>query len=442
MKNILVFIGVLLAAMVLMVGTFSAGVMVGRTTDLSIFSEWLPLANIPPLQVQELDATPSASEIDAGTPIELKRLFRPFWESWDLVKEYYVGQPVDEELMMRGAIRGMLESLGDEHTSYLDPEMYARMNDSLEGQEYEGIGAWVDISGDYLTIISPMPGSPAEKAGLRPDDKVIAIDGEDMTGIDGQLVRQRVLGPKGSAVVLTILREGVPEPFDVEVIRDAIDIPMVTGRMLDDNIAYVRLSTFGDDATKELKDILKDLMNQNPDGLILDLRYNGGGLLGTAIDVVSQFIGHGDVMIEEFGDGRVDRFQAKRGGFATEIPLVVLINEGSASASEIVAGAVQDLERGYLVGTTSYGKGSVQVLTALKNDEGAVRITVARWLTPEGRQINEQGLTPDFNVEITQEDLDAGKDPQLDKAVEVLLKKLVPPPTPVPSPTPALTPTP
>jgi carboxyl-terminal processing protease len=263
-----------------------------------------------------------------------------------------------------------------------------------------------------------------------------------MTGIDGQLVRQRVLGPKGSAVVLTILREGVPEPFDVEVIRDAIDIPMVTGRMLDDNIAYVRLSTFGDDATKELKDILKDLMNQYPDGLILDLRYNGGGLLGTAIDVVSQFIGHGDVMIEEFGDGRVDRFQAKRGGFATEIPLVVLINEGSASASEIVAGAVQDLERGYLVGTTSYGKGSVQVLTALKNYEGAVRITVARWLTPEGRQINEQGLTPDFNVEITQEDLDAGKDPQLEKAVEVLLKKLVPPPTPVPSPTPALTPTP
>ena len=438
----MIVIGVLLAAMVLMVGTFSAGVMVGRTTDLSILSEWLPLVNIPPLQVQELDATPSASEIDAGTPTELKRLFRPFWESWDLVNEYYVGQPVDEELMMRGAIRGMLESLGDEHTSYLDPDMYARMNESLEGQEYEGIGAWVDISGDYLTIISPMPGSPAEKAGLRPDDKVIAIDGEDMTGIDGQLVRQRVLGPKGSAVVLTILREGVPEPFDVEVIRDAIDIPMVSGRMLDDNIAYVRLSTFGDDATKELKDILKDLVSQNPDGLILDLRYNGGGLLTTAIDVVSQFIGHGEVMIEEFGDGRVDRFQAKRGGLATKIPLVVLINEGSASASEIVAGAVQDLERGYLVGTQSYGKGSVQVLTALKNDEGAVRITVARWLTPEGRQINEQGLSPDFNVEITEEDLDAGKDPQLDKAVEVLLKKLVPPPTPVPSPTPELTPTP
>lgn len=439
MKKFLILVGVLLLASIIMMGTFSAGVVVGRTTDLSM---WLPVANIPPLQVLEIEATPSTSESDADTPEDLKELFHPFWESWDMVKEFYVDQPVDEELMMQGAIRGMLESLGDPHTSYLDPQMFERSNAHLEGEEYEGIGAWVDITGDYLTIVSPMPGSPAEKAGLRPEDKVVAIDGEDMTGIDGELVRQRVLGPKGSVVILTILRKDESEPFDVEVTREAIVVPMVTSRILDDNIAYVQLYTFGDDATEELKDTLRELMKQNPSGLILDLRGNGGGYLETAIDVASQFIGDGEVMIEDFGDGRQDHFKAKRGGLATEIPLVVLINEGSASASEIVAGAVQDRQRGYLVGTTSFGKGSVQTYSELKNGQGAVRITIARWLTPNGRQINEVGLTPDFIVELTPEDFDAGQDPQLDKAVEVLLKKLVPPPTPVPSTTPVLTPTP
>ena len=222
----------------------------------------------------------------------------------------------------------------------------------LEGQEYEGIGAWVDITGEYLTIISPMPGSPSEKAGLKPNDKIIAIDGVDMTGLDGEAVRQKVLGPKGSIVTLTIQREGVEEPFDVKVTRDAIIVPMVAGRMLDNNIAYVQLFTFGDDTTPELKDTLSQLLDQNPTGLILDLRNNGGGYLDTAIDVVSQFVDKGIVMQEVYGDGRVENYESKGGGLATQIPMVVLVNEGSASASEIVAGAIQDLGRGYLVGDT------------------------------------------------------------------------------------------
>lgn len=177
--------------------------------------------------------------------------------------------------------------------------------------------------------------------------------------------------------------------------------------------------------------------------MILDLRNNGGGYLVTAIDVASQFIKDGVIMIEEYGDGRRDVYEARRGGRATDIPLVVLVNEGSASASEIVAGAIQDRGRGYLVGVTTYGKGSVQNYVELDNGQGAVRVTVARWLTPNGRQIHEVGLQPDFVVEITEEDLVAGRDPQLDQAIAVLLKKLTPPPTAIPTPTPVeTTPTP
>ncbi len=312
--------------------------------------------------------------------------------------------------------------MGDQHTSYLDPDMFERANATLEGEEYEGIGAWVDITGDYLTIISPMPDSPADKAGLQPGDKVFAVDGDDMTGIDGEVVRKRVIGPKDSIVTLTIIREGVEELFDVEVKRASIMVPTIDYEIRDDNIAYIRLFTFGESTGKDLKAALKELLKENPDGLILDLRYNGGGFLDTAIQVVSEFIGDGVVMYEEFGDGQRKTYKAKRGGAAIEIPLVVLINEGSASASEIVAGAIQDRGRGILVGTTSFGKGSVQVYTPLRNEQGAVRITIARWMTPDNHQIMGIGLEPDFVIELTEEDIQNEIDTQLEKAIELLKK--------------------
>ncbi len=355
-----------------------------------------------------------------GTPEDLQTLFGPFWQAWDLVHDQYVDQPVDNESLMRGAIKGMLESLGDPHTSYLDPEQNKMLNTQLKGEDsYEGIGAWVDTTNEYLTIISPMPGSPAEKAGLKPGDKIIAVDGADMTGIDSELVRKKVIGPAGSTVKLTISREG-QDPFDVDVKRASITVPSLETRMLDNDIAYVHLFVFGDTTADELKKALNELMDQNPQGLILDLRYNGGGYLETAIDVASQFVDNGTIMIEEYGDGKRDTYEARSGGVATDIPMVVLINEGSASASEIVAGAIQDRERGSLVGVKSYGKGSVQIPTQLKDNEGAVRITIARWLTPSGRTIHQKGLDPDYVVPITDEDVAANRDPQLDKAIELL----------------------
>ncbi|MCJ7624831.1 MAG: S41 family peptidase, partial [Anaerolineaceae bacterium] len=230
-----------------------------------------------------------------------------------------------------------------------------------------------------------------------------------------------ILGPAGTEVTLTIQRESEPEPFDVSIVRAEITIPSVVGELLEKNIAYIQLFNFGQNTQKELHDALKDLLAQNPDGLILDLRYNGGGYLNTAVSVVSEFIEADKVVLyEEMGDGSRHTFTTSGKGLATEIPMIVLVNKGSASASEIAAGAIQDHERGLLVGTTTFGKGLVQNWIPLKSEDGAVRVTIARWLTPDERQIHEKGLEPDVLVEITEEDIKLERDTQLEKAIEIL----------------------
>jgi carboxyl-terminal processing protease len=362
---------------------------------------------------------PECPYVDAegDTPEEYQNLFAPFWEAWDIVHNQFVDQPVDDLALMRGAIKGMLEALEDRHTSYMTPEEFQQANEALDG-EYEGIGAWVDITGDYVEIISPMRGSPAAEAGLQPNDRVVGIDGEDMTGIPGDLVLRRILGPAGTDVTLTIRRGD--EIFDVTITRATIIVPTVEYEMLDDDIAYIGLYNYGDKTTSQLRSALQELLDQDPVGLVFDLRGNGGGYLNTAIQVVSEFIGEGVVMYEQYGDGETYNYEAIPGGLATEIPLVVLVDQGTASASEITAGAIQDLGRAPLVGVTTFGKGSVQNWNALQNNAGGVRVTVARWLTPNGRQISEIGLEPEYIVEMTPEDYDEGRDPQLDKAIEVL----------------------
>ncbi|MBL7164285.1 MAG: S41 family peptidase [Anaerolineales bacterium] len=386
------------------------------------------------------EALPVPSGDDTGTPEELEELFVPFWETWA-----FTHRP-DDQALMQGAISGMLDALGDQHTSYMDPDQFTQANIPLDGT-YEGIGAWVDPNRDYLTIVSPMSGSPAEEAGMLPGDEIVAVDGDDMTGIDGNLVIRRVLGPAGSKVILTVRRQGVEEPFDVEITRATITIPSVEYRMMDNDIAYVQLFNFGNETHQDLRDALEEVLDQDPVGLIFDLRNNGGGFLNTAIDVSSEFIDEGVILYEEYGDGRRDTYSANGNGLATDIPLVVLINEGTASASEIVSGAIQDYDRALLVGTTSFGKGSVQNWIPLSNNQGAVRITIARWLTPDERQIHEVGLEPDYPLAVisqaaiddgfdpesfglpmaqvvilSDEDIQEGRDPQLDKAVEVLLE--------------------
>lgn len=407
-RNILL----VLLAIFLLAGAFSGGLIFG----------WLIPKPSAVETITQITPTQPAVTNEPVEPGNMQTLFRPFWEAWDIVHDQYVDQPVDDLKLMQGAIRGMLDSLGDIHTGYLDPDEYAEATMPLEGS-YGGIGAYVDASGDFLTIISPMPGSPAEEAGLRAGDMVIAVDGKDVTGVDPNIVLKSVRGDEGTSVILTIKREDKAEPFDVTIQREIITIASVEYRMLDENIGYIGLLQFADTTTADLKKALKDLLAEEPVGLILDLRNNGGGYLDTAIEVVSQFIPSGRVMIEQLGTGEEVNYDALHGGSAIDIPLVVLVNEGSASASEITAGAIQDLGRAKLVGTTTYGKGSVQNWIPLKDNQGAVKVTIARWLTPNGRQINGVGLTPDIVVELTEEDIAAERDPQLQKAIDLLLGK-------------------
>lgn len=413
LKTILLVFGI----GILVVGSFAGGYVTG---------------NLAPIQMPEaleeaepIEIPTTSPEQQAATPEEMQTLFGPFWEAWNLVHENYVDQPVDDVALMRGAISGMMDALGDQHSSYMDPEDYKTANEGLEG-EYEGIGAYVDTTTEYLTITSPIPGSPAERAGLLPGDQVIAIDGEDMTGIDAEVARLKVLGPANTTVVLTVLREGESEPLEFSIVREKITIASSSGEMLDNRIAYVQVTTFGSNTTPELLATLQELMVQNPKGIILDLRNNGGGYLQTAIEVASQFMNEGVIMYEVYGDGTRDMYEALPNGLATDIniPMLVLINEGSASASELVAGALQDSGRAKLVGTVSYGKGSVQNWIPLSGENGAVRITIAKWLTPNENWIHEVGLTPDYAVELTPDDRKAGLDPQLDKAVEILLEMI------------------
>jgi carboxyl-terminal processing protease len=401
---------IVLAAMLatlLALGLFFGGLIAGL---------YIPDNIVATLALPGLKA--AATTVD-GKTVNRDELFKPFWQAYDLVKSDYVEQPVNEEKMMQGAIRGMMESLDDPHSSYMDPNEYRQMADPLEGS-YEGIGAIVDIKGDYVTFISFFPGSPAELAGFKPGDMVLEVNGKDMTGIDGNLVLNQIRGPAGTEVTLKLKRKGQDDPIVATVKRQKITMNSVESKMLDNNIAYVDLLTFGEKTNGELTAALKKVLDEKPKGLILDLRNNGGGYLNTAIEVASQFLNTDVVLYEEYGTGEMKTFHTNSGGIAKDIPMVVLINGGSASASEIVAGALQDTGRAKLVGEKSYGKGSVQNWIPLDNKEGAVRITIARWLTPNKRQINEKGLEPDVKIELTEENVKALDDVQLKKAVEIL----------------------
>jgi carboxyl-terminal processing protease len=346
--------------------------------------------------------------------------FAPFWEAVDLVQTRYYNQPVDQVALVEGAINGMLETLEDPHTIYLSPELETAQREEFEGdQEIQGIGAEVTQEGDNIVIVSPIDGSPAAAAGLRPGDILREANGVELTGMTAAEAAANVRGPKGTEVTLLIERDG--ETFEVTVTRDLIKIKSVQGRMLDENLAYVRLSRFGLQTDEDLDAVLKDLMAQNPDGLILDLRLNPGGGLDTVVEIADEFLPEGLVLVQEFSDGVERKFESDDGGLAEEIPMVVLIDEGSASASEVLAGAIRDRGRGVLIGQTSFGKGTVQSWQPLSNG-GGLRLTISRWLTPDEIWVNEQGLEPDYRILLPEFDPDLEfEDTQLQAAIDFLL---------------------
>ena len=364
--------------------------------------------------------SPSETAKNAKTPDEVVDIFLPFWETWNKLAYLELPKGTTTTSLMRHALAGMVASLEDPYTNYFDPDLAEQWNSDLSG-EYEGIGAFVDVDGEYLTIISPIEDTPAEEAGLQPGDQIVAIDGDDMSGVDPSIALQRVLGKAGTKVTLTINRESSSEPFDVEIIRRKITIPYIETEILDNDIAYLRLLRFYDGGDLDVRNALKELLKQNPKGLIFDLRGNPGGYLHTVVNITSEFISEGNVLIEEFSDKSQKTYPIRNStGVALDIPLVVLVDQGSASASEIFAGAIKDYGRGILVGQTTFGKGLVQLPVTLPDDQGLLSITTARWLTPLGKTIHKIGIQPDYIVEVTDSDIELGLDPQLDKAIELL----------------------
>ncbi len=349
------------------------------------FNAGYVLAQSPVAPVQLFSSWHSSGRYQALTPL---------MEVWDLIRLRYYQQPVAEEALINGAIEGMLGALEDEYSRYLSPEAEAAARASMQG-EFQGIGAEVESINGNITIVSPFDGSPAQAAGLQPGDILRQADGVELTGMAIQEAAALVRGPAGTAVTLLVERGG--ESFTVTIVRDVIRLSSVRGEMLPEGIAYARLSQFGDRSPKELEALLTDLLAQQPKGLIFDLRRNPGGSLTSVVEVADLFLPKGTVLIEQFGNGREEVFSSTDSGIAQEIPLVVLIDEGSASASEVLAGAIRDQGRGVLLGQPTFGKGTVQTWQPLSNG-GGVRLTIARWLTPGQTWVHNVGLEPDIVV--------------------------------------------
>lgn len=346
-----------------------------------------------------------------------------FWKVWDILKDKYVDRSkLDAKELFYGAIDGMLAATGDPYTTFFDPKEQKDFNESISGK-FEGIGAEMGIRDDILTIIAPLEGTPAERAGLRPNDKVLKIDGEPSSSYKLEEAVSKIRGPKGTSVKLTIYRSGEEESREITVDRDVINVKSVKLTFRDDGIAVLRVSRFGDDTENEFRKAVLDVAAKKPKGVILDLRSNPGGLLEAAVDMASLMLpSDTTVVIEENGKGERREERTRGGDRLSGIPTVVLIDEGSASASEILSGALREnRDNVALIGKKSYGKGSVQELIPVGSTM-SVKVTVARWLTPKGNQINKQGIAPDVEVNLSVDDIKNNRDPQMDRAVEWLEK--------------------
>ena len=364
---------------------------------------------------------PPALPPDGGAPPEWKASIPIFWEAWNYVHQDFYKLPLDNDLLVNGSVGGMVEALGDPHTAFIDAKRAEIVRTGMQGS-FEGIGATISMREGRLTIVSIIKGSPAERAGLRAEDIILQVGDKVIQNMDVTEAVMLIRGPKGTKVTLLIQR-AKQDAFTVEITRDTIRTPFVESRMIEGTpIAYLRLNEFGATAPNETAAALRELLAQKPTGLILDLRSNPGGYLPVSIDVASQFLKADlPVLIVKDKKGNADVSRSKRGGLATEIPLVVLIDAGSVSASEIVSGALKDHHRATLIGVKTFGKGSVQHVYTL-SDQSQLNVTIARFFSPAGNEINEVGVTPDIEVKMTEEDIANKIDPQLDAATKFLQK--------------------
>lgn len=408
----------LVASVAFTAGFGSAYVLSGRDIlPRSVFVE--PTA--PPSNDGREDApAPTPTLVPVPTPrSDEERTFQLFWEAWDLVQRHYYGELPTMQDLTYSAIQGMLESLDDDYTAFIEPQVAAILDEDATG-EFEGIGAFVDMDASgKLEIVRLFENGPAEKAGLKAGDRVLAVDGVSIVGKSLYEAIGLIRGETGSDVELLIEREDTTEPFKITVTRARLEIPITEVEMREDGIGYIRLYEFSATAQELMEEGMENLLEEDPQGIVFDLRGNPGGWLDQAISVADLFIDEGVIAIERFSDGDEKRFEASSGDIGEEIPMVVLVNGGSASGSEIVAGALQDQERATLIGEATFGKGSVQRPFTL-SDGSELRVTIALWFTPANQAI-ENGLEPDIRVPFP-EDADPDEDPQLERAVEYLLE--------------------
>lgn len=344
-----------------------------------------------------------------------------FTEAWDLIEAHYIGNLPEDNQLSYAAIRGSLASLDDPYTVFVEPIDHEQEGISLRGN-FGGIGAYIQRNEAGEPILIPIPGNPAEAAGILEGDILLAIDGAPVTAeMTTEEIAQTIRGEKGTEVTLTVQHPGEDEPTDVVIERGDILVPSVISRILPDNqaIGYIQLSRFSGESAGEMEEALNELLDEGAEQIILDLRGNGGGLLDAAVSIADQFIAEGALMIQESKTDGERVYEATAETVAGDVPLLVLVDGGTASAAEILAGALQDYDRAELLGNTTFGKGSVQLVFTL-SDGSSIHVTSARWLTPEGNQIDRQGLTPDIIVDPSAEALEAGRDEQLEEAIEYL----------------------
>ena len=345
--------------------------------------------------------------------------FSLFWEAYNRVENLYVdSEKINEEDIVHGAIRGMLGSLGDPHTSFFDQEESRRFLDDVSGY-YEGVGMEVGIRNGDIQVISPIEGTPASRAGLRSGDTILEIDGKSTTNMELEEAVDMMRGEEGTSVNIVIGRNRTTHEFDLE--RAQIQMPSVDWELLDSDIGYLKIHYFHQDLMTEFNELVPEITSSPAEKIILDLRNNPGGALDASLELANFFLDQGDVIVKSQGsDGEIGQvYEASRSSVTFDQDLVVLINEGSASASEILAGALKYHRGAEIVGTTSFGKGSIQTMVNL-SDMSNLKITISNWVTPDGKLITDKGITPDYEVQITTEDIDADIDPQLDKAIEII----------------------
>lgn len=348
--------------------------------------------------------------------------FDIYWKAWDHIKKNYVETNVSDPKLFYGSLEGMVASLGDPYSVFFEPETSQKFQQEIAGS-FDGIGAEIGLKNNVVTVISPLSGSPAQKAGLKAGDSIISINGKETKNISLGEAVDLIRGPKGTKVTLVIYRKGEKDTRTIEVFRGKISIKSVEWSQMDGNIIDLKLKYFNEDTLKDFRNAVNEIVLKKPKGIILDIRDNPGGLLSTAVEIASFWVGGSDIIVVEKGrDGKyVGEKAMNKNPVFKSIPTVVLINKGSASGSEILAGALQDYKLAKVVGETSFGKGSVQDLREF-SDGSSLKLTIAKWYTPYSREINERGIDPDIKVELTDEDWNNDRDPQLEKALEILKK--------------------